>query len=255
MITVSTMRRKTTRSRAVVPATPAAPPEPPVVLPDVPWKRQWKNARASFGSVRQTVESIAAGEFRIPPFQRPFVWTDDAVIALLDSLLAGHYIGTLLLWERYRQPATEVTLGGVTVSSPADRAYVVIDGQQRLGSLAAAFLSGRFYVDLLTGKFTTAPKPTDLPLTIICDRSLAVIEWGERPESVAALGPRVGWMLAANMIDALLWGPTVQVCIVGHDAPVSHVVETFRRLNTHGTPMSPDDLAAALARYEEQTAR
>ena len=224
-----------------------------MVLPEVPWKRQWKNARASFGSVRQTVESIAAGEFRIPPFQRPFVWTDDAVIALLDSLLAGHYIGTLLLWERYRQPATEVTLGGVTVSSPADRAYVVIDGQQRLGSLAAAFLSGRFYVDLLTGKFTTAPKPTDLPLAIMADRSFEIVEWCKRPEIVSAFGDRVGMYLAGDMVDALLWGPTVQVCILDHDAPIAHVVETFRRLNTHGTPMSADDLAAALARYEEQT--
>ena len=223
-----------------------------MVLPDVPWKRQWRNPRASFGSVRQTVEGIAAGEFRIPPFQRPFVWTDDAVIALLDSLLAGHYIGTLLLWERYKQPAVDVTIGGVMVRSPEGRAYVVIDGQQRLGSLAAAFLSGRFYVDLLTGKFTTEPKPTDLPLTLLIDPTFEIIEWGKRPEIVAAFGNRVGWMLAANMIDALLWGPTVQVCILDHDAPASHVVETFRRLNTHGTPMSADDLASALARYEEQ---
>ena len=225
-----------------------------MVLPDVPWKRQWRNPRASFGSVRQTVEGIAAGEFRIPPFQRPFVWTDDAVIALLDSLLAGHYIGTLLLWERYKQPAVDVTIGGVMVRSPEGRAYVVIDGQQRLGSLAAAFLSGRFYVDLLTGKFTTAPKPTDLPLAMLVgqDIDLHVHEWGERPEIVAALGSRVAWRLARAMETALLWGSTVQVCILDHGAPIAHVVETFRRLNTHGAPMSADDLAAALARYEEQ---
>lgn len=223
-----------------------------MVLPDVPWKRQWRNPRASFGSVRQTVEGIAAGEFRIPPFQRPFVWTDDAVIALLDSLLAGHYIGTLLLWERYKQPAVDVTIGGVMVRSPEGRAYVVIDGQQRLGSLAAAFLSGRFYVDLLTGKFTTEPKPTDLPLAILADRSFAIVEWGRTPEIVAAFGEQVGMLLAANMVDALLWGPTVQTCILDTGAPIAHVVETFRRLNTHGAPMSADDLAAALARYEEQ---
>lgn len=223
-----------------------------MVLPDVPWKRHWKNARASFGSVRQTVESIAAGEFRIPPFQRPFVWTDDAVIALLDSLLAGHYIGTLLLWERYRQPAVDVMFGGVTVRSPEGQAYVVIDGQQRLGSLAAAFLSGRFYVDLLTGKFTTAPKPTDLPLALLIDETFEIVEWGKRQEIVAAFGEKVGSRLGAKMTNALLWGPMVQACIIDHDAPIAHVVETFRRLNTHGTPMSADDLAAALARYEEQ---
>jgi hypothetical protein len=246
------MRRKTTRSRAVAPAVLAAPPEPPVVLPDVPWRRRFKDSRASFGSVRQTVESIAAGEYRIPPFQRPFVWTDDAVIALLDSLLAGHYVGTLLLWERYRQPAAGVMFGGVAVRSPEGHAYVVIDGQQRLGSLAAAFLSGRFYVDLLTGKFTTAPKPTDLPLTILIDPTFEIIDWGKRPEIVAAFGEKVGSRLGAKMMDALLWGPTVQTFILDHEAPASHVVETFRRLNTHGTPMSADDLAAALARYEEQ---
>ena len=226
-----------------------------MVLPEVPWKRRHRDARASFSSVRQTVESIAAGEFRIPPFQRQFVWTDDAVIALLDSLLAGHYIGTLLLWERYKQPAAEVTLGGVTVASPADRAYLVIDGQQRLGSLAAAFLSGRFHVDLLTGKFTTAPTLTDLPLGLLIDETFGIIEWGKQPEIVSAYGERIGSRLGAKMMDALLWGPTVQVCVIDHDAPASHVIETFRRLNTHGTPMSPDDLAAALARYEEQTAR
>ena len=45
------------------------------------------------------VERVNAGEIKIPKFQRGFVWQRPAVIALLESILQGYPIGSLLFWR------------------------------------------------------------------------------------------------------------------------------------------------------------
>lgn len=220
------------------------------VPPTVPWERTWNSPTGTFANVRQTAEMIAAGAYRIPSFQRPFRWDDAAVIHLLDSLLAGYHVGTLLLWERHGSPAVEVSLGGVTIAAPKGNAYLVIDGQQRLGAMAAAFLSGRFHVDLRTGRFTTTPKRGDCPLTALRSGT-TMLAWSKSEEAIATLGEWATYFVG-TMRDVLLFGPMIHAAILPHDAPIAVVVETFRRLNTAGTPMSTQDLTDALARYEAE---
>ena len=40
------------------------------------------------------------GEFSTPRFQRNYVWQISKVVDLIDSLLKGFPIGSLILWER-----------------------------------------------------------------------------------------------------------------------------------------------------------
>ena len=45
------------------------------------------------------VERIAAGKIRVPRFQRDFVWKQQDMHALLDSVFQGFPIGSILVWD------------------------------------------------------------------------------------------------------------------------------------------------------------
>lgn len=60
---------------------------------------------------------VRAGRVRVPHFQRGLRWTTPDAVALIDSVLRGFPIGSLLLWKR-RASAQEFELGQVQVSAP-----------------------------------------------------------------------------------------------------------------------------------------
>ena len=53
-------------------------------------------------SVAETLNRINKDLF-IPGIQRPYVWTQDQIIRLFDSLMRKYPIGTLLLWDLPKQ--------------------------------------------------------------------------------------------------------------------------------------------------------
>ncbi|MGB3612735.1 MAG: DUF262 domain-containing protein, partial [Elainellaceae cyanobacterium] len=84
------------------------------------------------------VDEVLSGHIRIPDFQRSFRWQWEDVKRLIDSIVRGYPIGSLLFWAR---PAEEeiLTIGALEISAPRkDEARWVVDGQQRLTSLANA---------------------------------------------------------------------------------------------------------------------
>ena len=148
--------KRTTKRPAVSP--PVVPP-PRVRFKPAYFERFRGSAQHTPSRVENWITDIAAGGLRIPRFQRDYVWTDHQIVALLDSLLRGDFIGSVLLWQRYGMPASSERFGEIAVESPAGECHYVIDGQQRLSALAPAFLSGRFYFDVQEGTFTQAPEP------------------------------------------------------------------------------------------------
>lgn len=77
-----------------------------------------------------------AGQVRVPHFQRDFRWGPMDVLRLMDSIVRGYPIGSLLLWVRNAQ-AQSITLGKLSISAPeSETAWWVVDGQQRITSLA-----------------------------------------------------------------------------------------------------------------------
>ncbi|MBB1572272.1 MAG: DUF262 domain-containing protein [Propionibacterium sp.] len=87
----------------------------------------------------QLVGMVREGVVRVPHFQRGLRWKKADAVALIDSVLRGFPIGSLLLWQR-RAPAETVRLGEVTVEAPerTDARYVV-DGQQRVTTFLNVF--------------------------------------------------------------------------------------------------------------------
>jgi hypothetical protein len=84
------------------------------------------------------VELAWSGQIRVLHFQRDFRWTRQDVIRFFDSVVKWYPVGSLLLWRR-PAPAQRFTLGALQFDAPkVDQALWVVDGQQRVTSLANA---------------------------------------------------------------------------------------------------------------------
>lgn len=78
--------------------------------------------------IQRLIESTVNGKYDIPEFQREFVWTKNQVAELLDSLIEGYPIGSILIWDLNKY--TE----GKHVYENRPKEWIV-DGQQRLIAL------------------------------------------------------------------------------------------------------------------------
>lgn len=87
-------------------------------------------------TVDELVSKIKRGELRLPEMQRRYVWRAPRVRDLLDSLYRKYPSGSILVWETDE----EVPLQPWAVeqqSNPYQSTQLLLDGQQRLTSLAA----------------------------------------------------------------------------------------------------------------------
>jgi hypothetical protein len=231
--------------------------------------------------LRELVHEFHVGGILLPQFQRDYVWKPAKLRNLLDSLLKGYPIGGFYLWR----PAVG-TLDvkpksmGAQKFSPVFEGYL-IDGQQRLTSLEAAFglYAGedkrgaelRCFLDLAApegsegrearetrlfvtyaGNKSVARRvddadPTLLPLTQLFGGA----NFELRRDIEAALRTIPGWN--AKRVDAAL-GRFDQACVMlDQQVPCSTIsdvedreaVEVFSRLNKGGSALSQGDVRAA----------
>ena len=88
---------------------------------------------------------VAGGKIRIPKFQRPPRWDRNNRLELFDSIYRGYPIGTLLFWRR-AAPEETISLGSLRIDAPdLHDALWVVDGQQRLRTLASTLLTPEFH--------------------------------------------------------------------------------------------------------------
>lgn len=87
--------------------------------------------------VGDLINDVKNGRIGLPDLQRPFVWRDNKVRELLDSMLKGFPIGYIMLWESPANYDRTSRIGDneKVYKTPDD---LVIDGQQRLTALLAA---------------------------------------------------------------------------------------------------------------------
>ena len=104
-------------------------------------------ADLSFEPDRQSLESILAdchsGVIQIPEFQREWVWDEDRIVSLLDSVLREFPIGTLMTLDtdaniKFKPRPISGRVGNKKLKKPK---YLLLDGQQRMTSLYHAILS------------------------------------------------------------------------------------------------------------------
>lgn len=92
-------------------------------------------------SVRQLIDKVQHGEMLLPEMQRRYVWPATRVRDLLDSLYREYPSGTILVWETDKDIETKELAVKATKSPTTSQQLLLLDGQQRITSLAA-ILSG-----------------------------------------------------------------------------------------------------------------
>ena len=110
------------------------------------------------------LNQIKEQEIVLPAIQRDFVWPEEKVLRLLDSIMRGYPIGIALLWEtyldlQYRKFTEGFHPGEIhdfRENSQKRRLKLVLDGQQRLQSLFIAlyglYEGKSLYFDVLSGR-------------------------------------------------------------------------------------------------------
>lgn len=88
------------------------------------------------------ISEIQKGIIKVPKFQREFVWSIEKTAKLLDSILKGYPIGTFILWQTDERINDIKNVGNLNIPHTPEGAKVqyVLDGQQRITSLYAAYL-------------------------------------------------------------------------------------------------------------------
>lgn len=85
--------------------------------------------------VKSLVDKISIGELILPEMQREYVWKSTNVRDLFDSLYRGYPSGVILVWETDEDVDTRNF--AVETNKQRSTKWLLLDGQQRLTSLAA----------------------------------------------------------------------------------------------------------------------
>ncbi|MBB2941579.1 hypothetical protein FB565_001283 [Actinoplanes lutulentus] len=199
-------------------------------------------------TVREVLTLIEDGKFRTPSFQRPFVWTARQAVPFFESILAGLPIGAITLVEGPADGGPD-RVGPIqmAVSSRAD-AWWIVDGSQRLGTLAGALshLGGigpeaiRLAYDLEADAVIPQrepARPLDLPFDLMADPE-SFYAWRDEREPADPYSRR-----ATDVRSRILDYPLTLVRLL--NSPVEAAAEIFLRLNDAGVGLSAVDLTHA----------
>ena len=91
--------------------------------------------------IEDLLEDITNGEYKVPEFQRDFVWKSAQMIELFDSILKGYPIGNLLFWQADREYKTNDKIGPYTIKTNANQSVYVLDGFQRISTLFGVLIN------------------------------------------------------------------------------------------------------------------
>lgn len=229
-------------------------------------------------------DEAEGGGFWLPNIQRPFVWNEDQIARLFDSIMREYPIGTLLVWKT-KEPLKhrkfidnilpDLKLTTFYVPDNTRSKMMVLDGQQRLQSLciglAGSYLGRELYFDALSGAMAA---PEDIRYRFLFkDKASAVWPWvrfkdivfeknklpGEITERLATSAPT-----PLSDDDKRTLGRNIERArqefvnddnitfqeLDGIDDPeayrVDDVVEIFIRANSGGTKLGKSDLLFSL---------
>ena len=184
-------------------------------------------------NVKTIVDFIERGIFRIPVFQRNYVWDLGRASRLIESLILGLPIPQLFLYEQDRNR------------------FLVIDGQQRLMSIYY-FLKMRFPV---TGRRNELREIFDrvgrIPPEVFADDHHFTTFNLKLPSRLPKVKNRLHG-LNYNTLDDLqttLDLRTIRCVFVRQNFPQdddSSIFEIFNRLNTGGMNLSPQEIRMSL---------
>jgi hypothetical protein len=85
--------------------------------------------------------NVAKGQYKIPVFQREFVWEPSQMLDLFDSILKSYPIGSLLFWKTKTSFHTKPEVGPYRIEGENIEFTYVLDGFQRISTLFGVLMN------------------------------------------------------------------------------------------------------------------
>lgn len=225
--------------------------------------------------LHRLLDELVTGEVRVPRFQRPgteSTWKPQQRRDLLDSIYRGFPIGTILLWSTNETVHTLPVVGGAEIpvaSTTGRKLRLILDGHQRLSTLISILgaaldnykptklpaliprevwvfdVSGDDQIGERDDRFKLLrdgekPGAKQVPLAIALDR-VKLNEWVRKQKNLVREEVR----RVDNLRDRLREF-NIPVATLAAES-LDEATETFKRVNSSGTPMSDFHMVAALA--------
>ncbi len=239
--------------------------------------------------IGQLLKKIRAGHFLIPQFQRDFTWKEGQTRLLVDSIARNYPVGSLLILGKNDEvplksrklnanypPPTNDDDNSNKFDEPTSESYYVLDGQQRLTSIARVFLDAHpkrnYYFDLKTmhyhfkdenpswivsrvrGKKNPDRKDNNrlIRTDIAIDQAKCDVYISEYIEDSEDFPDFQGDRSQARKAAAILKGIfetirkfSIPFIALESDAPLESVCRVFETINSTGTRLTTFDLAVA----------
>lgn len=212
--------------------------------------------------LRDVIAKIGTREWILPAIQREFVWSNDQICRLFDSMMRGYPFGTFLFWEISPQTANqfkfyefmrdyherEANTCSEIAHIPSDRALTaVLDGQQRLTALNIGLAGSRAHkLPYRRRQSKSAYPKTGLYLDLLAETGDAETEAAyrfafltpEKADEESAASPSVLWFRVGDILKVRsagdvfgVWQPLVAAKGFGaSDVPATVIFNRLSRL-------------------------
>jgi hypothetical protein len=200
------------------------------------------------GQLVNLIADVQTGRYRIPQFQREYVWSKSKVRELFDSIYREFPIGSFFLWDAERQHNQlfrQLVDLGIPAVGDTDDVSFILDGQQRITSLYATLqgltVNGTDYrnivFDLKEEKFKDRT-PDNKRYVSVSDI------WGPGAMKFSRLIDENYVAAYDRCYQTLRTYPTSIVEV--RDKELADVCKIFRRINQAGKRLDRFDLISAM---------
>ena len=218
--------------------------------------------------IGKLVEHIVAGKIRVPRFQRPFVWKQADLHQLLESVLRGFPIGSILVWDTEVSIKSTDRVGPVYIDPhPTGSVGYLLDGQQRVSTLVGTLrltdeaqwliddVDWRVYYDLDTREFLRDPSPEvharHFPVRSLLNTAGFFDACRRITSEVGDKEVAERWLNEADRLANAFRDYQLPLIRI-READLDSAVSVFARLNRTGRKMTADQMVSALTYQEGQ---
>ena len=203
------------------------------------------------------VDRVNAGEIKIPKFQRGFVWQKQDVLQLLESLLQGYPIGSLLFWRTEPKLKSEKDIHGFSLPPTPDKypTNYVLDGQQRLTTIFGVLSYRGDPVHIFSVIYDLREReirhrqPTEAPWCLPLNVMFDFTRFNQFQQSLTVLDDAEALNSEALRVNETFREYQVPVVTLT-DRSLGEVCPIFERINSTGRKLTVYDLMVA-ATFDE----
>ena len=210
------------------------------------------------------LKEMNAGRLRIPKFQRPFVWTPEKMLFLLDSIRNKYPIGSILFWDTDQKMRSSDEIGHKKVQAASEGIVsYALDGQQRLSTLFGVLWlkpdeedppwQWKVWYDMETKNFVHLKKKEPglehFPVWALLD-TYDFFDAADKIRTHAPEKARAYFKDAQELAETFksYKMPVIRI----QNTTMDEAVRIFGRLNSSGAKIADDQMVSALAYRETE---